>query len=62
MAASPIARWSPCPVTPVPGWNVTTVSGASRAIVFDHTLRTGDESAQERLRLREELRRGFHAR
>jgi hypothetical protein len=32
---------------------VKAVSGASRVIVFDHTLRTGDVAEQQRLRIRE---------
>ena len=32
---------------------VKTVSGASRVVVFDHTLRTGDEAEQQALKIRE---------
>src|SRR5262249_22956249 len=32
---------------------VKTVSGASRVVVFDHTLRTGDAAEQQALRIRE---------
>jgi hypothetical protein len=32
---------------------VKAVSGASRVVVFDHTLRTGDVAEQQRLRIRE---------
>ncbi len=35
---------------------VKALSGASRVVIFDHTLRSGDEAAQERRRLREPSR------